>query len=191
MNRESRVILLQKKMKCFAALCVAIIAASLVGANPPGAPAVQPKPASSILPSLINFVNNLFANVRALLQLVVHGLAVAVNSVLEILVRNLLRLILLLAPGSTPVPVAPLGAALLALKNPTVNAVGAAILKLLDVELAGSVILYVYPKPIANTVVDVKLLANLLQGLNVETVPLQQLVQILGDYLLSVYKINL
>lgn len=178
-------------MKCFAALCVAIIAASLVGANPPGAPAVKPKPASSILPSLINFVNNLFANVRALLQLVVHGLAVAVNSVLEILVRNVLRLILLLAPGSTPVPVAPLGVALLALKNPTVNAVGAAVLKLLDVELAGSVILYVIPKPIANTVVDVKLLANQIHGLNMATVPLEQLVQIFGDYLLSVYKINL
>lgn len=177
-------------MKCFAALCVAIIAASLVGADASGS-VVPPKPASSILPKLINFVNNLFANVKALLQLLVHGLAVAVNYVLEILVRNLLRLILLLAPGKTPVPVKPLGEAVLALENPTVNAVGAAVLKLLDAEVAGSVILYVNPKPIANTVVDVKLLAKQVQALNMDTVPLEKLVQVFGDYLLSVYKINL
>lgn len=170
---------------------MAIIAASLVGTNASGGAVVPPKPASTILPLLINFVNNLFANVKALLQLVVHGLAVAVNSVVEILVRNLLRLILLLAKGSTPVPVKPLGAAVLALENPTVNAVGAAVLKLLDAEIAGSVILYVIPKPIANTVVDVKLLAEKVQALNMDTVPLGTFIQILGDYLISVYKINL
>lgn len=170
---------------------MAIIAASLVGTNASGGAVVPPKPASNILPLLVNFVNNLFAYVRVLLQIVVHGLAVAVNHVVEILVRNLLGLIRLCAPGSTPVPVIPLGEAVLGLENPTVNAVGAAVLKLLDAEIAGSVILYINPKPIANTVIDVKLLANQVHALNVDTVPLDTLIQIFGDYLISVYKINL
>lgn len=179
------------KMKCFAALFVAIFAATLVGANPPGSPAEQPKAPANVLPNLINYIINLFANVKTLLQYVLHGLASAVNYVLQILIFGLLRLLLLLAPGNTLVPVSALCEALSALKTPNVVNIGGAVIGLLDAQLAGSVILYILPKPIADTVVDINSLTAQVKGLGKESVPLSQLIDILGNCLLGVYGLKL
>lgn len=186
-SRESK----NLKMKSFTVLFVAIVIAGLVGANPPNSPTVKPVPPSSVLPGIINFVNRLFATVKALLQLVVHGLAVAVNSVLEILIVNLLRLLLLLVPGSTPVPLAALETAVLAVKEPTVFNIGVAVTKLLGVELPATVILYVLPKPLASSVVDVKLLTQQLKALGKPSLTIEVLLNVFGQYLLNEYKLKL
>lgn len=153
-------------MKYFIILLVAVIAVGFVSANP-----VAPAPAPAI--------NGLLASIKQFIAGLLQALVAAVNYLLSIFVQNLLCTIFVVAPGNTPVPVAPLLTALLALPQKTVAAVLQGLGALLQRDL--SLILYFVPGSIAGLPCDVAGLGQQLQALGQAQVPLSALVQLLGS----------
>lgn len=153
-------------MKYFIVLLVAVIAVGFVSANP-----VAPAPAPAI--------NGLLASIKQFIAGLLQALVAAVNYLLSVFVQNLLSTIYAVAPSNTPVPVAPLLTALLALPQKTIAAVLQGLGLLLQRDL--SLILYFVPGPIAGLPCDVNGLGQQLQATGQAQVPLSALVQLLSS----------
>lgn len=154
----------QSNMKYCIALFAAIIAVGLVDASYVAATA----PAPSI-------INSLLAAIKQYIEIILSSLVTAVNYILNVLVSKLMNLILLVGKPNTPVPVAPLLQALLALKVKNVASILTGLGAMLGVNL--SLILYLVPTPVANLVLNVVALGQELQALGQASVPLGLLVQ--------------
>lgn len=110
---------------------------------------------------------------------------------MAILLKGLLATILVLKKASTLVVLTELESALDQVDNPTVLNVGAAVIKLLNADsVAGSVILYILPKSVAEHVVDVDSLLVQLKAKNQPSLPLGTVVNVFGDYLVDVYSLK-
>lgn len=155
-------------MKYFIILLVAVIAVGFVSAHAV-APAPAPAPA----------INGLLVSIKQFIAGLLQALVAAVNYLLSIFVQNLLSTIYVVAPANTPVPVAPLLTALLALPQKTVAAVLQGLGALLQRDV--SLILYFVPGSIAGLPCDVAGLGSQLQATGQPQVPLSAVVQLVGS----------
>lgn len=108
----------------------------------------------------------LLGGVNTLLNLVLKALFKAINNLLFLLIKSMLNLIILFVPGETPINLATLLPALLALENPTLSNLAATLFTILRVD--GTPILELFPASIGNTPINldtlIEIAAPLVQG---------------------------
>lgn len=118
-----------------------------------------------------------------------------ITSLVQQIVQLLATEILKLIPGTTAVPIQALLAVVADLPNPTVANVLAAVLKLLGAPAAvGAALLGILPKIVANTLINVPNLANVLTSQipqTVATAPLATVLPLIGAYLVDLLVLTL
>lgn len=85
-------------------------------------------------PNALSMISNTVVNLKVFLDVVVPAISKGVNFILATIINNLFNLLGIAVPLNTPVPVAPVAAALKPLVKPTVLAILILLTKLLTVD---------------------------------------------------------
>lgn len=190
-------------MKYFVVLFVAVIAigvavsgdqrvensAPLQGSAPVST--APQKVSTGPLPDVLKLISNVVLNLKVFLDVLVPTISKAVNYILAVAISGLLNLLTLVVAPNTPVPVAPVAAALTPLNNPSLDAVLKLLTKLLSSD--AGLILYLLPVSIAATPVAVPVLlkALLAAAAGAAQVPLSAVVKVVGDYVINYHSLKL
>lgn len=190
-------------MKYFVVLFVAVIVIGFAAAGDPrveqSAPLQGSAPVSTAprkvptgpLPDVLKLISNVVVNLKVFLDTLVPTISKAVNYILAVAISGLLNLLTLVVAPNTPVPVAPVAAALKPLNNPSLDAVLKLLTKLLSSD--ADFILYFMPTSIAVTPIAVPVLlkALLAAAAGAAQVPLSAVVKVVGDYVINYHSLKL